>query len=273
MLLANVDDFDPETHTVAYDDLLEIDRYALGVLADMSKACKAAYDSYELHKVGQALVHFCAEDLSAFYIDILKDRMYTNAADSHDRRAAQTVLFKIAQVLAGLMAPVLSYTAEEVWATLYPDADDFVILHNWSDADDAVTPLEYADYEQTLKPKWEAIRAIRAEAAKEIEVVRGTGQVGSSLQSELAFHVAGETYDALHSLGDDLRFVMIASSATVYKAVSADEQKVSVLPSKHAKCARCWHYCVDVGASAEHPTLCGRCETNLFGQAESRKYA
>ena len=104
-------------------------------------------------------------------------------------------------------------------------------------------------------------------------LILGAGQVGSSLQSELAFYVAGEAYDALNSLGNDLRFVMIASSATVYKAVSEDAQKVSVLPSKYAKCARCWHYCEDVGASAEHPTLCGRCETNLFGQPESRKHA
>jgi len=183
------------------------------------------------------------------------------------------VLFKIAQVLAGLMAPVLSYTAEEVWATLYPDADDFVILHNWSDVDDAVTPLEYTDYEQTLKPKWETIRAIRAEAAKEIEVVRGTGQVGSSLQSELAFHVPEVTYDALHSLGDDLRFVMITSSATVHKVASETEQKIVVTPSAHEKCARCWHYAEDVGANAEHPALCGRCHTNLFGQGLSRKHA
>jgi isoleucyl-tRNA synthetase len=272
-LLANVDDFDSATQSVAYDDLLEIDRYALGVLADMSKTCKAAYDSYELHKVGQALLHFCAEDLGAFYLDILKDRMYTNAEDSHDRRAAQTVLLKITQVLAGLMAPVLSYTAEEVWQTLYPNADDFVILHDWSKADDAITPVEHADYEQNLKAKWEVIRAVRAEAAKEIEVIRGTGKVGSSLQSELELHVAGDTFDALSSLGGDLRFIMITSSATVYKALSEDEQKVSVLPSKYAKCARCWHYSADVGASAEHPTLCGRCETNLFGQAESREYA
>jgi len=272
-LLANVDDFDSATQSVAYDDLLEIDRYALGVLADMSKTCKAAYDSYELHKVGQALLHFCAEDLGAFYLDILKDRMYTNAEDSHDRRAAQTVLLKITQVLAGLMAPVLSYTAEEVWQTLYPNADDFVILHDWSKAEDAITPVEYVDYEQNLKAKWEAIRAVRAEAAKEIEVIRGTGKVGSSLQSELEFHVAGDTFDALSSLGGDLRFIMIASSATVYKALSEDEQRVSVLPSKYAKCTRCWHYSADVGASAEHPALCGRCETNLFGQAETREYA
>jgi len=258
---------------VAYDDLLEIDRYALGVLADMSKTCQAAYDVYDLHRVGQALVHFCAEDLSAFYIDILKDRMYTNAEDSHDRRAAQTVLYKITQVLAGLMAPVLSYTAEEVWATLYPDADDFVILHDWTNADDAISPTEYADYETHLKSKWENIRAIRAEAAKEIEVVRGTGKVGSSLQSELAFYVPQAMFDVLSSLGDDLRFVMITSSATVNLVASEAEQKIVVTPSAHEKCARCWHYAADVGSIAEHPTICGRCNTNLSGKGLSRQYA
>ncbi len=272
-LLANVDDFDVKTQSVAYEDLLEIDRYALGMLSDLSKNCKAAYDSYELHRVGQALQHFCAEDLGAFYLDILKDRMYTNAEDSHDRRAAQTVLLKITQVLAGLMAPVLSYTAEEIWQTLYPETEDFVILHDWSNAEDVISPVEYADYASQLKTKWETIRAVRAEAAKEIEVVRGTGQVGSSLQSELALYVTKEAFNALNSLGDDLRFVMITSQAQVYKVASEAEQKIKVVPSQHTKCARCWHYCEDVGASEAHPTLCGRCETNLFGHAESRKYA
>jgi isoleucyl-tRNA synthetase len=272
-LLANVADFDATTQSVPYEKLLEIDRYALGLLSELSQTCKAAYDSYELHRVGQALQHFCAEDLGAFYLDILKDRLYTNAQDSHDRRAAQTVLLKITQVLAGLMAPVLSYTAEEIWQTLYPETTDFVILHDWSKADDVISPMVYAEYTQTLKAKWETIRATRAEAAKEIELVRVTGQVGSSLQSALAFHLAGDAFDALNSLGDDLRFVMITSDAKVYKAVSEAEQTISVLPSQHAKCARCWHYRADVGASAEHPTICGRCETNLFGHAESRQYA
>ncbi len=272
-LLANVDDFDVQTQAVAYDDLLEIDRYALGMLSDLSNTCKAAYDSYELHKVGQALQHFCAEDLGAFYLDILKDRMYTNAEDSQDRRAAQTVLLKITQVLAGLMSPVLSYTAEEIWQTLYPESDDYVLLHNWSDASDLITPVAYAEYEESLKAKWEMIRTIRAEAAKEIEVVRGTGQVGSSLQAEVAFHVAEPLYQALSSLGDDLRFVMITSAVSVHEVTTEAEQKIVVTPSQHEKCARCWHYCEDVGASEAHPTICGRCETNLFGQAESRQHA
>lgn len=272
-LLANVADFDAATQSIPYADLLEIDRYALGMLSDLSNTCKAAYDTYELHRVGQALQHFCAEDLGAFYLDILKDRMYTNAEDSHDRRAAQTVLLKITQVLAGLMAPVLSYTAEEIWQTLYPETEDFVMLHDWTNAEDVISPVDYAEYQQSLKVKWEAIRQIRAEAAKEIEVVRGTGQVGSSLQAELEFYVTDETFDALSSLGDDLRFVMITSDAKVYKAVNAGEKKILVAPSKHEKCSRCWHYRADVGANPEHPTICSRCENNLFGSSTSRQYA
>jgi isoleucyl-tRNA synthetase len=272
-LLANVADFDATTQSIPYEDLLEIDRYALGMLSDLSKTCKAAYDTYELHRVGQALQHFCAEDLGAFYLDILKDRMYTNAENSHDRRAAQTVLLKITQVLAGLMAPVLSYTAEEIWQTLYPKSEDFVMLHDWTNAEDVISPVNYADYEQSLKAKWTSIREIRAEAAKEIEVVRGTGQVGSSLQAEVEFHVADEMFETLNSLGDDLRFVMITSGATVYKAMNQSERNIVVSPSKHEKCSRCWHYRADVGANPEHPTICTRCESNLFGSSEPRHYA
>ncbi|HSR01616.1 MAG TPA: class I tRNA ligase family protein, partial [Methylophilaceae bacterium] len=272
-LLANVDDFDVKTHSMPYEELLELDRYALGMLSDLTNSCKAAYESFELHKVGQSLQHFCAEDLGAFYLDILKDRMYTNAEDSNDRRAAQTVLLKITQVLAGLMAPVLSYTAEEIWQTLYPETEDFVILHDWSKADDVITPVAYAEYENSLKAKWEMIRAIRAEAAKEIEQVRGTGKVGSSLQAEVVFHVAEPLYEALASLGDDLRFVMITSNASVQQVAAETEQKIVVTPSEHEKCTRCWHYREDVGADALHPTICSRCVENLSGNSQSRQYA
>ncbi len=272
-LLANVADFDAATQSVPYEDLLEIDRYALGMLHDLSTTCHAAYGAYELHRVGQALQHFCAEDLGAFYLDILKDRLYTNAEDSHDRRAAQTVLLKITQVLAGLMAPVLSFTAEEIWQTLYPETEDFVLLHDWSSADDLISPVQYAEYDAKLKAKWETIRAVRAEAAKEIEVLRGDGQVGSSLQAELAFYVPEAVFEALNSLEDDLRFVTLTSEAKVFKVPSETEQKISVFSSKHEKCSRCWHYRADVGAHAEHKTICERCESNLFGEGAPRQYA
>lgn len=272
-LLANVADFNAATQTVVYDDLLEIDRYALGMLHALSVDCREAYNSYELHRVAQALQHFCADDLGAFYLDILKDRLYTNAVDSQDRRAAQTVLLKITQVLAGLMAPILSYTAEEIWQTLYPETDDFVVLHDWSAAGDAITPVYYPEYETSLKAKWETIRAIRAQAAKEIEVLRAAGQVGSSLQAELIFNVSGDTFEALNSLEDDVRFVTITSSAKVYQVADKQAPSILVTPSVHQKCDRCWHYVADVGCYAEHATICGRCVSNISGKPKSRKYA
>lgn len=270
-LLANVADFDTATQTVSYENLLEIDRYALGMLHDLHEECRAGYEVYELHKVAQALQRFCAEELGAFYLDILKDRLYTNAENSQDRRAAQTVLLKISQVLAGLMAPILSYTAEEVWQTLNPNTEDYAILHNWNDAGDVITPENHKEYEATLKPKWLAIRDIRAQAAKEIEVLRAAGQVGSSLQAELTFNVSEALFETLHSLGEDLRFVTITSSAKVYK-VADGEQKILVAASKYQKCDRCWHYREDVGSNTEHPTICGRCVSNITGKVERRNY-
>jgi isoleucyl-tRNA synthetase len=272
-LLANVADFDVTTQAVPYENLLEIDRYALGLLSDLSNTCHDAYNTYELHRVAQALQHFCAEDLGAFYLDILKDRMYTNAENSHDRRAAQTVLLKITQVLAGLMAPILSYTAEEIWQTLTPNTEDYVVLHNWTDEADVISATEYADYATALKAKWEAIRALRALAAKEIEVLRGAGLVGSSLQAELDFSVTAADFDALTSLGEDLRFVTITSAARVYKVANDAETKILVKSSQHTKCERCWHYVADVGVHAEHLTICGRCVSNITGKTIARKYA
>jgi isoleucyl-tRNA synthetase len=271
-LLANVADFDASQHTVSYENLLEIDRYALGLLSDLSATCREAYEVYELHRVAQALQLFCSDDLGAFYLDILKDRLYTNAENSHDRRAAQTVLLKITQVLAGLMAPILSYTAEEIWQTLYPNTEDFVVLHDWSRREDLISVEVHQEY-ANLKEKWARIREIRANAAKEIEVLRAAGQVGSSLQAELDFHVSDEDFAALESLGEDLRFVTITSSAKVYRATSENQQKILVSKSQHEKCERCWHYVADVGTHAEHPSICGRCVENISGHTKQRKYA
>ena len=269
-LLANLADFDHKN--VPYENLLEIDRYALGVLHDLSVECRAAYNSYELHRVAQALQSFCAEDLGAFYLDILKDRLYTNAENSPDRRAAQTVLLKITQVLAGLMAPILSYTAEEIWQTLNTNTEDFVILHDWANADDVITPANHSDY-TTLKPKWQAIRSDRARVLKKIELVRADGKLGSSLQAEIDIYAPEEVYKTLTSVGDDLRFVLIVSKVNVHLTDNRLEERIVVSPSQHKKCDRCWHYRADVGADQAHPQICGRCVSNLFGNGEPRKYA
>jgi isoleucyl-tRNA synthetase len=274
-LLANTSDFDSETQSIPVDQLTSLDQYALIQLNDLFNDCLDGYESYEFHRVAQRLQQYCSEDLGAFYLDILKDRLYTTAENSHARRSAQTVLWRIANVLAGLMAPIMSFTAEEIWQNLYPDTEDYVLLHQWRNAsqDDPVDPPAVPQYSDGItRSVWDIIRRVRGEATKEIEVLRSAGKVGSSLQAELDFYASGEEYEALSELGDELRFVMITSRATLHKAASGEERMVAT-PSPHTKCERCWHYREEVGTHAEHATICGRCISNLFGEGESRQYA
>jgi len=204
--------------------------------------------------------------LGGFYLDILKDRLYTSGETSHARRAAQSALHHITHAMMRLMAPILSFTADEIWQTLGLDNVATVFEEDWY-----VFPTHGLSDSQLQH--WQTVIALRAQAAKEIEVLRGEGKVGSSLQAELEFHVVPEVFEALSSLQDDLRFVMITSSATTYKVADAAAQKILVKPSAHQKCDRCWHYRADVGSDAAHPTICGRCVSNLFGKGEVRTYA
>lgn len=265
-LLANIADFNASKDLLPVKEWLEIDRYALYLTEKLQTEVLADYDRYEFHLAVQKFVSFCSEDLGGFYLDILKDRLYTSGAHSHARRTAQSALYHITHTMMRLMAPILSFTANEIWQTLGLDADKTVFEDVW-----------YALPKHGLSAErlhaWEIIIAMRGQAAKEIEVLRAAGQVGSSLQAELDFNVPAAIYEALHSLDDDLRFVMITSSAKVYKVATEAEQKISVLPSAHAKCERCWHYRADVGVDELHPQICGRCVRNLFGTGEARKYA
>jgi len=263
-LLANTADFDAQAQMLPVGEWLEVDRYALALTHELQANCLAAYDRYEFHKVVQALQNFCAEDLGAFYLDILKDRLYTTAAASRSRRSAQGALWHIVQSLTRLMAPILSFTAEEIVAL---QGKESVMLTTWH-----ALP-ELADQEG-LATRWQAIRAVRAEAMKKIEDVRSAGGVGSSLQAELEIRASGETYDLLASLGEDLKFVLISSKVMLSRGEG--ETAISVSPSSHAKCSRCWHWREDVGGhdhAAEHPELCGRCASNLFGSGEAREFA
>ena len=265
-LLANTADFDAATQLLPPAQWLTIDRYALALTRQLQAQCEADYARYEFHKVVQALQGFCTEDLGAFYLDILKDRLYTTAADSLPRRAAQSALWHILQSFTRLMAPILSFTAEEIWALLTDDAQGSVMLQ-------AFHALPTIEDEAKLVDDWSRIRAVRAEAMKVIEDRRSEGKVGSSLQAEVEVHAAGEAYDLLAALGDDLRFVLISSKAVLVRAASEGEAAVVAVPSAHAKCARCWHYRDDVGADAAHPELCGRCVSNLHGAGEPRTHA
>ncbi|MBW8328811.1 MAG: isoleucine--tRNA ligase [Thiobacillus sp.] len=260
-LLANLSDFDPRAHTLPVEDWLEIDRYALAMTRQLQGELQAHYDAYEFHFIVQKLQSFCSEDLGGFYLDILKDRLYTSGANSRARRAAQNALHHLTHALTRWMAPILSFTGEEVWTQLA--GDDSVFLHTWHD-------LPAQAGEADLLERWTRIRAVRAEVQKELETVRVAGGIGSSLQAEVTLHASPGTQALLAPLGDDLRFVLITSQARV---VAADADRVEVTPSAAKKCERCWHYRDDVDAHAEHPGLCGRCVSNLHGDGEVRSHA
>ena len=264
-LLANTSDFDIAQHAVPVEQMLEIDRYALAMTAQFQAECQASYDKFEFHPVVARLQTFCSEDLGAFYLDILKDRLYTTGAASPARRSAQTALWHITTSVLRLMAPFLSFTAEEAYAIFTPGRK--TIFAETYHALPAVAGSE------ALLSKWGTIRAVRAEVMKEIEAKREAGQVGSSLQAELDLHLAGERHAAVASLGDDLKFVTITSRATLHAAAEAAGEKIVVTPTAHKKCDRCWHWRADVGSDAAHPTLCGRCVSNLFGAGEVRRAA
>jgi isoleucyl-tRNA synthetase len=265
-LLANVSDFDPANDALPVDQWLEIDRYALAMTRELQNDVRAAYDRYEFHAVVQRLQNFCSEELGGFYLDILKDRLYTTARGSAPRRAAQSALWHLTHALLRLMAPVLTFTAEEAWGVFTGRKDDSVFLHTWYD-------LPVPADEAALVEKWRAIREVRAWVQKELEAVRESGGIGASLQAEVDLALHGHRYTACESLGDDLRFVLITSKAGVAEVDAVDGESVTVQPSTAAKCGRCWHYRDDVGRNAAHPELCGRCVSNLHGDGEPRASA
>ncbi len=260
-LLANTSDFDSAKNMLPQEQWLEIDRYALAMTRQMQTQCEADYDKYEFHRVVQTLQGFCSEDLGGFYLDILKDRLYTAAVNSTARRSAQSALWHITQTLTKLMAPILSFTAEEVWQTIN-SKNTSIMLQTWQ-------PLPAPADETALLGKWSKIRGYRAEVTRALEELRVEGKIGSSLQAEVTIHADGEKYDILAALGDDLRFVLISSAARVLRGAD----KLECAPLAHAKCERCWHVREDVGSHADHPEICGRCVSNLHGEGEARACA
>lgn len=258
-LLANTSDFDAAADSVPYKDMLEIDQYALARAAQLQKDIIGHYQVYEFHPVVAKLQLFCSEDLGGFYLDVLKDRLYTTAPKSLARRSAQTALHQITQALLRWMAPFLSFTAEEAWKIVGQSETIFL-----------ETFLDLPEGDEALLAKWTRIREIRDLVNKDIETVRGTGLVGASLQAEVTISAQHEDLALLQSLADDLKFVFITSSA---QAVAGDALAVEVKPSQAAKCERCWHYRDDVGVNPEHPNLCGRCDSNLHGTGELRSKA
>jgi isoleucyl-tRNA synthetase len=255
-LLANTSDFDAERNAASLNELVEIDRYALAMTAAMQAQVTADYERYQFHLVAQKLLAFCSEDLGAFYLDVLKDRLYTCGADSRPRRSAQAALWHITHSLVRLMAPILSFTAEELWRVF--SKEESVFLTTWHEVP---APADAAE----LMAKWARLRELRNPVRKQIEDLRAEGKVGSSLQAEVSITAPGSDYDLLASLGSELKFLMMTSAAS---AARGDALAANVVPSGNPKCERCWHYAADVNGEG----LCGRCQSNLRGPGETRRY-
>ena len=264
-LLANTSDFDPKQHAIPVADWLEIDRYALVLVADLQRNIAADFERYEFHPAVAKLQTFCSEDLGAFYLDILKDRLYTCGKNSRARRSAQSALYHITQSLIRTMAPILSFTAEEAWHTFIGDDQRSIF-------EETLYELPAVAADETFRNRWSDLRQLRDIVTKNLEEKRELKQIGSSLAAELDIEASGAMYESLARLGDELRFVLITSRATVRRVEGAGVSAV-VKPSEHPKCERCWHWRADVGGDPKHPGICGRCVANLFGAGEPRRFA
>jgi len=262
-LMANTVDFDAAKDALPIGELYEIDRYAVAQVGALADAVIGDYDRYEFHLVVQRLSTYASEELGGFYLDVLKDRLYTTPRDSRARRSAQTALAIIRDALLKLLAPILSFTAEEAWHVLHPD-DASIFVHVWPDMVPAVPDAD------ALLAKWSSILAVRAAVLKELEALRMRGSIGSSLQADVVVTAPESVHDSLASLGDDLRFVFITSQA---RAQPGATLSIEAKPSTARKCERCWHWRADVGADARHAALCSRCVANLHGAGEPRVYA
>jgi isoleucyl-tRNA synthetase len=265
-LLANLADFDAATDAVSPESMLEIDRYALAMTAQMQAEVLKSFEQYEFQPAMSRLQHFCSEDLGSFYLDVLKDRLYTSAPKSQARRSAQTALLHITQTLLKLMAPILSFTAEEAWGILctstlanQPDTSRLTIF---TECYHSVPTIAEAD---TLQQRWSRLREIRGLVTRKLEELRTAGSIGSSLQGEVDLTAQGTDLALLQSVAEQLPFILIVSRVGVHASTAPDQTElaISIAPSQHKKCERCWHWREDIGHDAEHPDICGRCVSNL----------
>ncbi len=275
-LLANLKGFDPAQHSVAPGDMLALDRWAVDRAYQLQQEVVEAYESYQFHKVYQKVHHFCSVDLGSFYLDVLKDRQYTCREDGLPRRSGQTAMYHIAEALTRWLAPILSFTADEIWRYLPGQRSESVFLETWYTG---LFPLE--DSAPLGRDFWDFILKVREAVSKELEVLRVRGEIGSSLDAEVELLADEPTLAKLAEAGEELRFVLIASSVTVAPLADAKDAlptgieglELRAVASSHPKCVRCWHHRQDVGSHAEHPELCGRCVENVAGDGETRRLA
>ncbi|EEB77599.1 isoleucyl-tRNA synthetase [marine gamma proteobacterium HTCC2148] len=276
-LLSNLNGFDPTTDVLPYADMLSLDRWAVDRAASLQAELIADYENFQFHQIYQKLHNFCAGDLGGFYLDVIKDRQYTTRADSVARRSAQSAMYHIGEALVRWIAPILSYTAEEIWENLPGEHSDSVFLEQWYEglqpiAEDAIMGRGY----------WQQLMAVRDAVNKEMEAKRAAGELRGSLDAEVTLFASGELKQQLEALGDELRFVLITSGARVLPSSEVPESsaqteveglKLAIAVSEAEKCERCWHRSADIGEFAAHPTLCGRCVQNVDGDGEQRSFA
>jgi isoleucyl-tRNA synthetase len=270
-LLANTADFDFDKNSLSADQLLAIDRYALLQTSQVQETVLRHFSNYDFQPAMQVIQSYCSETLGGFYLDILKDRLYTTGADSRSRRSAQTTLHHILNLLTRLIAPVLSFTAEEIWEVLCKSKDQSVFLNGYYDL-----PINHRNNDldnHKFRENWDFLRVVRTEINGKLEGLRAGGKIGSSLQAEVILTAHPAEAALFNSLGEDLKFIFIVSKVTIVESATAQVVDINVAPSTNPKCERCWHYRADVGSNAEHPTICGRCVSNLFGEGEKRFYA
>lgn len=276
-LLSNLFDFDPAVHTVAQDQMLALDVWIVDRARLLQEELKQAYDQYQFNLIYQKIHNFCALDLGSFYLDIIKDRQYTCQTDSLARRSAQTAMVYLIEALVRWISPILSFTAEEIWQNMPGERGESVFFETWYEG-----LLSLADDASMGQAYWQGIMAVRDAVNKEIEVKRAAGEIGSALEAEVSLYCDDEIRALLDKLGDELRFVLITSSAAVLPVADKPEAAVqtevsglyvSVVCSRHQKCQRCWHRCEDVGSVSVHPEICARCVDNVDGSGEHREYA
>ncbi|MCS5565186.1 MAG: isoleucine--tRNA ligase [Methylococcales bacterium] len=276
-LLANLSGFDPELHRVPPKQMIALDRWAVDRACCLQKEVISAYDSYHFLDVYQKVHNFCAVDLGGFYLDIIKDRQYTTAGNSLARRSAQTAMFHIAEALVRWLAPILSFTADEIWEHLPGKRSTSVFLETWYQA------LFELDNKQAMnRDYWNRVIQVRECIGKELEQLREQGKIGSSLDAEVELYCDSDHLSVLGQLEEELRFVLITSVVRVCSDEDCPQDaretelkglRIRVSPSGHEKCVRCWHYRPDVGENQEHLELCGRCVTNVAGSGETRRFA
>jgi isoleucyl-tRNA synthetase len=276
-LLANLDGFDPARDQIAPASMIALDRWAIDRACQLQDEIIAAYQDYQFHLIYQKVQQFCVVDMGGFYLDVIKDRQYTTQTDSLPRRSCQTAMYHIAEAMCRWLAPILSFTADEIWQYLPGERGESVFLETWYDG---LAPLAAGDPMDRVF--WDQVIAARMAVGPALEVARKAGHIGSSLDAELDLYCDAPLCTTLAALGPELRFALITSAVRLHplatRPADATETEltglaVRVQPSSHSKCVRCWHHRDDVGHHADHPELCGRCVENVAGDGEIRRYA